>query len=259
MKPASTVLAAASRARRRCTAAARSLSPAAAIALILTVAFGGAGVADAATGGTFILGRANHETSKATLANSRGIPLALSAPARTAPLAVNRTALVKNLNAQFVGGLSAARLQATGGDGFDRPNSDTAIGSTVQQVASTGALPAGSYYATATALLDIAAGNGGGFCFISSSARPDAPLQFGGASQTGLIQAAETVAVSVAAGDSLQERCFIQGGSGSSDVDNAAITAIRVLSSTGTQPARSAQAASRGTLRSPAARASRAG
>jgi hypothetical protein len=52
-----------------------------------------------------------------------------------------------------------------------------------------------------------------------------------------LVQAAETVAVSVTAGETLQEWCQ-SGGFNGSDAANAGITAIRVLFFTGTPPAR---------------------
>jgi hypothetical protein len=50
----------------------RSLSPAAVAALTLAFVIGGAGLADAATGGNFILGKANSESSTASLSNSAG-------------------------------------------------------------------------------------------------------------------------------------------------------------------------------------------
>lgn len=63
----------------------RRVSPAA-VAVTVSLLIGGAGFADAATGGTFILGKANKETSTASLSNSKGTPLALSAPGGKAPL-----------------------------------------------------------------------------------------------------------------------------------------------------------------------------
>jgi hypothetical protein len=114
----------------------RALSPVA-IALTVGLVLGGAGLADAATGGNFILGKANHERSAASLINSKGTPLKLSAPPNRAPLSVNRKVMVQNLNAQYVGGLSASALQATGGDGFTAPAADTPITS-LTNVVSTG-------------------------------------------------------------------------------------------------------------------------
>jgi hypothetical protein len=107
---------------RHCLSAMRSLSPAAVIAVTLALLVGGAGFADAATGGTFILGKANYESSTARLSNSKGTPLSLSAPANVAPLEVNGSAMVANLNANYLGGLSASDIQATGGDGFTLGN-----------------------------------------------------------------------------------------------------------------------------------------
>ncbi len=220
---------------RRVARALRSLHPAAASALTLALIIGGAGLADAATGGTFILGKANKETSTASLSSSKRTPLSLAAPPGSAPLAVNRTVMVKNLNADYLGGLSSAQLKATGGDGI-RSTSIT-IGPTQVKVAATGALPAGTYYVTATAWVDLLAGDNYGLCYIARGSAPFAQLATGGGnSPGGHLQAAETLAVAVKAGDSLQEWCYA-GGSNGSVVINAGITAIRILSSSGTPPA----------------------
>ncbi len=221
--------------RRRIARALRSLHPAAASALTLAFVIGGAGLADAATGGNFILGKANSERSTASLKSSRGTPLSLVAPSGRAPLAVNRNVMVKNLNANYVSGLSATQLKATGGDGI-RTTAVT-IGGPQKEVAGTGALPAGTYYVTATAWLDVIAGDNYGLCYIARGSAPFAQLTTGGGnSPGGHLQAAETIAVTVKAGDSLQEWCYAGGSNGSAAI-NAAITAIRILSSKGTHPA----------------------
>src|SRR5215470_16632725 len=49
----------------------RSVSPAA-VAVTVSLLIGGAGFADAATGGTFLLGKANQETSTAFLSDAKG-------------------------------------------------------------------------------------------------------------------------------------------------------------------------------------------
>lgn len=225
----------ASKPRRRIARALRSVHPAAASALTLALVIGGAGLADAATGGNFILGKANTETSTASLSNSKGTPLSLAAPSGTAPLAVNQNVMVKKLNANDVGGLSATQLRATGGDGF-RTTSIT-IGPTQVEVAGTGALPAGTYYVTATAWVDLITGDNYGLCYIAKGSAPTTQLTTGGGnSPGGHLQAAETLAVTMKAGDSLQEWCY-SGGSNGSAVINAGITAIRILSSSGTPPA----------------------
>jgi hypothetical protein len=76
-----------------------------------------------------------------------------SAPSGAAPLAVNSKTVVRNLNAAYVGGLSAGSLQATGGDGFTRPGTGTPIGITTERIVGMGPLPVGTYYVTGTALL----------------------------------------------------------------------------------------------------------
>lgn len=128
------------------------------------------------------------------------------------------------------GSLSAAGLAVTGGEGFTTPATDTPVSSTPALVAATGKLPAGTYYVTATALLVIAPGDSHGTCWIARASDPTIMINLGGAGQEGEYQAAETAAVTVAAGDSLQELCDTAGTNGSLAAD-AGIVAIRVLSS----------------------------
>jgi hypothetical protein len=217
--------------------AVRSLSPLAAFGLVAAVVLGGAGVASAANGGNFILGHNNTETLRSNLSNSNGTPIQLNASPGNPPLKVNSSVQVPNLNASEVGGLSSSKLVA-GGDGFTEPNTNTAISDTVTEVTSTGALAAGTYYVTATALLFVATGDDEGYCYIAKGSTGSA-LSYGGAAQEGFLTAAETLAVSVTAGDTLQEWCYTNGTNGS-HAYNAGITAIRVLSSSGTPGAHAA-------------------
>lgn len=222
---------------RHCLRAVRSLSPLAAFGLTAAVVLGGAGVASAANGGNFILGHTNQEMTMSTLNNSNGPPLKLSAPGNAAPLKVSNSNLVSGLNAQFLSGKSASQL-AAGGDGFTNPSTDTPISSSQTEVASTGPLAAGTYYVNATALMFVVSGDSDGFCFITKGSSVN-PVNWGGAGQTNYIQASETAAVNVNAGDTLQEWCETSG-TGGSFAYNAAITATRVLSSSGTPPASAA-------------------
>jgi hypothetical protein len=216
--------------------AVRSLSPLAAFGLTAALVLGGAGIASAANGGNFLLGKFNAETSTAWLKNTKGPALKLIAPANAAPLQVSNHNLVSGLNAQYVNGMSPSQL-ATGGDGFTGPTTNTHISNAPAEVVSTGALAAGTYYVTATALLHVATGDTQGFCYITKgSSNGSSALDDGGATQVGYFQAAETVAASVNAGDTLQEWC-VTGGNTGSVAYNAGITAIRVLSSSGTTPA----------------------
>jgi hypothetical protein len=226
---------AAARGGRRIPRALRSLSPGTAAALALALVLGGTGLASAANGGGFILGSANTETATASLANSKGTPLSLSAPSGKAPFAVNRNVQVSNLNAQFTGGLSSAQLQATGGDGVKLPNSDIFIDRSGERVTQTGPLPAGTYYVTASALLNVSAGDKSGICWLARASEPTAIVSSGGENHEGLVQAAETAAMAVQAGDSLVEMCQTSGSG--SIVFNAGITAVRILSSHGDPPA----------------------
>jgi len=215
----------------RLTRLLRSVSPAT-IAVTLSLLIGGAGFADAATGGTFILGRANSETSTATLTNTKGIPLALSAPSGTAPLTVNRNTMVKNFNANYLGGMNETGLAVTGGEGFSAPTTNTPISFGIfTPVAKTGHLPAGMYYVTATALLAVQIGDGGGDCWIAVASAPDTVIYEDLVKDSvNFSTVAETAAVRVTAGDRLEEICTTGGNNGSYAYD-AGITAIRVLSS----------------------------
>lgn len=213
---------------RRLRAVLRSLRPSSVVAVTLALLFGGTTIADAANGGNFLLGKANTETATATLTNTQGTPLKLAAPSGRAPLAVTQQTLVKNLNAQFTGGLSAAQLQTTGGEAARLPNSDIPIDGNPKVIVSTPPLPAGLYYITATALLNVASGDIGGFCIIRKGSDSATAFSEGGATQTGIVQAAETVATNVSAGDSFEEDCFDTGGIPSTVV-GAGITAIRIL------------------------------
>jgi len=209
----------------RARAALRSLSPSA-IAVTFALVFGGAGFADAANGGNFLLGKANTETATATLSNTKGIPLSLSAPAHKAPLTVNQQTMVKNLNAQFTGGFTASELETTGREDVTGPGTSAPVDSTGEVVATTGPLPAGTYYITATALVHVAAGDGDGFCYIRKTPQ-NTNLNEGGATQEGDIQAAETAAATIPAGDAFEEVCFT-GGLNGSDAFDAGIIAIRI-------------------------------
>jgi hypothetical protein len=102
---------------------------AAALALLLIAS---TGVATAATGGTFILGRGNSASSRTGLTSSSGTPLSLYAKAGYAPLLVNSATKVSNLNADKVDGLDSAQLQ--------RRVSGTCAGGAVRSVTPLGAV-----------------------------------------------------------------------------------------------------------------------
>jgi hypothetical protein len=222
---------------RRLRTALRSLHPANVVTLALALVLGAGGGAAAATGGNFVLGKANTETTTATLSNSQGTPLKLSAPAGTAPLAVNRTALVPNLNAQYLSGFTFDQLAVQGGDGYTRPGTATPIDFNGEKVVSTGNLSPGTYYVNATAALDVAAGDVQGSCFIVKGSDPTSVINAGGEYREGSVEAAETAAIAVTGGDTIQEWCETNGFNGSTAGD-AGITAIRVLFFSGTPGAR---------------------
>lgn len=74
------------------------------------------GTAYAATGGTFILGKSNTETSVSALSNSAGTALSLTSKTGTPPLTVSSTSQVPKLNASLLGGLPGSSfVQGRGG------------------------------------------------------------------------------------------------------------------------------------------------
>lgn len=220
---------------RSFTTAVRALSPAAALGLTLAVIFGGVGVADAAST-AFVLGNSNSESGTATLTNSHGTPLALVAPKGTAPFSVSSQAMVSNLNAQFVGGLSAAAAEATGGVGFVRPGSDISLsGDVFSKVASTGELPAGVYYVNATAMIAVNPQDTGAFCQIQESGK-ESVFDQGGANGLAFVQAFESAAIRLASPASLQEWCITDGSVLGTEAIDAGITAVRVLAFHGMPP-----------------------
>ena len=64
--------------------------------------------ASAANGGAWLLGRSNSESAMTTVTNSAGTPLSLNSKAGYAPLKVNRTNKVTNLNSDLVDGYNAS-------------------------------------------------------------------------------------------------------------------------------------------------------
>jgi hypothetical protein len=147
------------------------------------------------------------------------------------PFSVNSTTQVNRLNAQYVGGEDAAQLQSTGGAGTTGPGAAIGLSDAYADVASTGPLPAGVYYVSATALI-YTNETGPAYCVISSS-----PYAYGGGGggAEASAQAAETAVATVAANTVLSERCAGYGNH--QIVDNAEIIAIRIdSSSVGTKP-----------------------
>jgi deazaflavin-dependent oxidoreductase (nitroreductase family) len=94
----------------------RSHRPSAATVIsLVALVFAMGGTAVAATGGNFILGKANTATSVSSLTNTKGTALKLSSTATTPPLAVSNSVQVPNLNASELDGhTSGAFLPATG-------------------------------------------------------------------------------------------------------------------------------------------------
>jgi hypothetical protein len=76
------------------------------------------GTAYAATGGTFILGKANTAKAVSSLTNSAGTALSLSSKAGTPPLTVSNGVQVPNLNASAVDGFSAYSFVHGSGNAF---------------------------------------------------------------------------------------------------------------------------------------------
>lgn len=88
----------------------RSLTITCTALAVATVATSGFGVADAATGGSLVLGHNNHSKHTTTLSDSGGTPLSLKAPSGAPPLSVSNSKLVPRLNSQYLDGLTAGEV-----------------------------------------------------------------------------------------------------------------------------------------------------
>jgi hypothetical protein len=92
----------------------RRPSPATAISLAALV-FAMSGTAVAATGGDFILGKANTAATVTSLSNAKGTALSLSSAATAPPLKVSNSVQVPSLNASELGGSPASGFVQGGG------------------------------------------------------------------------------------------------------------------------------------------------
>jgi hypothetical protein len=92
------------------TPTARRHPPLATAISIVALVIAMSGSAYAATGGTFILGKANKATSLTSLSNSKGTALALSSAGGKPPLTVNSSVQVPKLNASELGGVPATEF-----------------------------------------------------------------------------------------------------------------------------------------------------
>jgi hypothetical protein len=99
-------------------------------------------------------------------------------------------------------------------------------------IAATGALPAGTYYVTATTPLTSSFPV---YCYIATGSNPGGKLAFTNTTGSPDFPVAMTVAASVTAGDTLQELCYVPVTGESGSAGYSGITAIRIISSsTGT-------------------------
>jgi hypothetical protein len=109
--------------------------------IALCVAMGGSAVA--ATGGTFILGKANTASSVSSLTNTKGTALSLSSSSKAPPLKVSNGVQVPKLNASELDGHTSSAFLPAGGTAV---NSDEL-----------GAVPASDYmYGSGTTTVNIA-------------------------------------------------------------------------------------------------------
>jgi hypothetical protein len=82
---------------------------------LVALFFAMSGTAVAATGGNFILGKANTANSVSSLTNTNGTALSLSSNASTPALKVSNSVQVPNLNASELGGIGPAGFVQGGG------------------------------------------------------------------------------------------------------------------------------------------------
>lgn len=144
---------------------------AATVISLIALFFAMSGTAVAATGGNFILGKANTATSVSSLTNTKGTALSLSSTATTPPLKVSNAVQVPNLNASELDGqTSSAFLPATGTAansaelGGQPPSFYLPATGTAANSSELGGLPASSYgdrwFAVVPAVGGLVVGNG---------------------------------------------------------------------------------------------------
>jgi hypothetical protein len=75
----------------------------------------GGGVASAANDWPMLLGRSNAATAPTSISNPAGTPLVLSGRSTSAPLKVNSSVKVANLNADLVDGIGSGTIATTSG------------------------------------------------------------------------------------------------------------------------------------------------
>jgi hypothetical protein len=258
----------------------RSLgTPVAVIAVGLAVV-SATGIASAATGGNFLLGKSNSANRPTVLTNTgTGPALTLHAHNNTtAPLSVgtNRTK-IGNLNSDFLDGLTSSQFQRrvsgtcaagtsvtaiTAGGGVTCAGAPGGYGvldylSGGQSLtnypgitaASTGVLGAGNYLVTGTAMMS-AGDSSGSYCYLQNGSTAESVIV--GSSTTGYSPAAVTQVLSVTGGNTVSLLCY-RDGSASTTLFDASITAIRVSSVSGSAPS-IASSSNPGSMRSPSAR-----
>ena len=104
---------------------------AATVISLVALFFAMGGTAVAATGGTFILGKANTATNTTALTNSKGTALSLSSASTAPPLKVSSSVQVPNLNASELDGQTSTAFLG--------------VNSTAANSSELGGLPASSY------------------------------------------------------------------------------------------------------------------
>lgn len=208
---------------------------------VLAVVIGGIGVATAANGGSLTLGHHNSATKTTTLTDKKSTPLSLVTKKGKAPLKVNSNGLVKHLNANLLGGLTAKQLQTTASAAAGELviNGSTPVKTITLPVAPTGpdgaaldpvlvastaTLSAGTYIVNAQAI------TGDAVCWVDTAPNTNSPHEFGGGAHEGS-SAAVTSAFTLTSAHELNFYCSnITDVAGT--VLSAGITAIKVASVT---------------------------
>jgi hypothetical protein len=126
-------------------------SPATAISLV-ALFFAMSGTAVAATGGDFILGKANTATTVTSLSNTKGTALSLSSTSTTPPMTVSNSVQVPKLNASELGGHPASAFLGVNGTaansselGGEPPTAFLPEGGTAANSSELGGQPASDY------------------------------------------------------------------------------------------------------------------
>jgi hypothetical protein len=210
---------------------------------VLALVVAGTGIADAANGGSLVLGHHNAATSTTTLTDNHGTPLALHGKTSDPPLTVNSSKEVKHLNAATVGGKSASALETSGSVGSYYSYSGTTLTEETLPFAGTlivktATVAPGNYIVNASAGFNVSTSGGtfnsdetaGTHCYIGTSTNSSEGFENVGSSDNPWGSVSLTYPLHVKTAEAVGVYCYTQASSVT--IYDASIDAIKIAHQT---------------------------